>query len=69
VKLGGQPREASWILNFSLSKTSPGAYRSYRMYIVLALLIYACVDCALRIGFLDDGDRLHGVPFRILFLF
>jgi hypothetical protein len=26
----------------------------------LVLLIYACVDCALCIGFLDDGDRLHG---------
>jgi hypothetical protein len=22
--------------------------------------IYACVDCAFRIGFLYDGDRLHG---------
>jgi hypothetical protein len=26
----------------------------------LALFIYACVDCALRIGFLDYGNRLHG---------
>jgi hypothetical protein len=25
----------------------------------LALFIYARVDCALRIGFLDDGNRLH----------
>jgi hypothetical protein len=26
----------------------------------LALLINACVDCVLWIGFLDDGHRLHG---------
>jgi hypothetical protein len=29
------------------------------------LLIFACVDYALHIGFLDDGDRLYGstLPF------
>jgi hypothetical protein len=29
---------------------------------------YACVDCALHIRFLDDGDRLHGstLPYIIL---
>jgi hypothetical protein len=34
----------------------------------LVLLIYACVVLTLRIGFLDDGDRLHGstVPCVIL---
>jgi hypothetical protein len=27
---------------------------------VFCFTSYACVDCALCIGFLDDGDRLHG---------
>jgi hypothetical protein len=33
----------------------------------LALFSYACVDCALRIGFLDDGDKLHDstLPYAI----
>jgi hypothetical protein len=43
------------------SKASPGAYSTYRNAILsLALFIYACVDCALHIGFLDDGNMLHG---------
>jgi hypothetical protein len=61
VKLGGQLCEASRIITFSLSKASPGAYITYRNAISsLVLFIYACVDCALHVGFLDDGDRLHG---------
>jgi hypothetical protein len=61
VKLGRQPREASWTLIFPLSKASPCAYSTYRNAILsLALFIYACIDRALRIGTLDDGDRLHG---------
>jgi hypothetical protein len=34
----------------------------------LILLIYACVVSAYRIGFLDDGGRLHGstLPYVIL---
>jgi hypothetical protein len=36
--------------------------------IVSSLFIYACVDCALRIGFLNDGIGCMVVPFRILSL-
>jgi hypothetical protein len=44
-----------------LSQASPDAYCTYRNVISsLALFNYTCVDCALRIGFLDDGNRLHG---------
>jgi hypothetical protein len=44
-----------------LSKARLGEYSTYRNAILsLALFIYACVDCALRIGFLDDGNRLDG---------
>jgi hypothetical protein len=33
-------------------------------------IIYACVDCALRVGFLDDDAiGCMVVPFRILSLF
>jgi hypothetical protein len=53
--------------SFLLSKASPGAYSTYRNAILsIALFIYAYVDCALRIGLLDDGNRLHGSTFRIL---
>jgi hypothetical protein len=38
--LGGQPREASWTLTFSLSKASPGACRSYLL--IESFIIYAC---------------------------
>jgi hypothetical protein len=54
---------------FPLRKASPGAYITYRNAISsLTLLIYACFDCALHVGFLDDGDRLHGstLPYIIL---
>jgi hypothetical protein len=61
VKLGGQLREASRILTFPLSKTSLGVYSTYRNVMSsLALFIYACVDSALHIGFLDNANRLHG---------
>jgi hypothetical protein len=57
---GGQTREDSGILTFSLSKASPGVYSTYRnAFSSLVLFIYACVDCALHIEFLDDGNRLH----------
>jgi hypothetical protein len=59
VELGGQHHEASQILTF-FCKASPGAYSTYNAILCLALFIYACVDCELRIGFLDDSDRLHG---------
>jgi hypothetical protein len=50
-----------WILTFVLSKASPGAYSTYRNTLLsLALFTYACIDCALHIGFLDNGNRLHG---------
>jgi hypothetical protein len=68
-ELGGQPREASWILALPLSKTSPDAYSTYRNAISsLALFIFTSVNCALCIGFLDDDDRLHGgtLPYIIL---
>jgi hypothetical protein len=43
------------------SQASPDAYSTYRNVISrLDLFIYACVDCALHIGFLDDSNRLHG---------
>jgi hypothetical protein len=29
---------------------------------------YSCVDCALRIWLLDDGDRLHGSSFAYTIL-
>jgi hypothetical protein len=38
------------IITFCLSKASSDAYRSYRMMMYLALLFYACMDCALRVG-------------------
>jgi hypothetical protein len=36
--------------------------------VLLALFIYVYVDCALRAGFMDDGDMLHGsiLPYIIL---
>jgi hypothetical protein len=27
---------------------------------IVSFFIFTCVGCALRIGFLDDGDRLYG---------
>jgi hypothetical protein len=43
-----------------LSKSSLSAYSTYRIEYVSCFTSYACDDCALRIRFLDDGDRLHG---------
>jgi hypothetical protein len=49
---------------------SSGAYSTYTNAISsLALFIYASVDCALRVGFLDDGDRLHGSTLLYIILF
>jgi hypothetical protein len=43
------------ILTFCLGKASPDSYSTYKMkYRVLLYYMYACVDCTLRIGFLDD---------------
>jgi hypothetical protein len=39
AELGGQPREASQILAFPLSKASPGAYSTYRMQICVLLYL------------------------------
>jgi hypothetical protein len=69
AELGGQPHEASQNLTFPLSKASPGVYSTYRNAILsLTLFICACVDCALRVGFLEVGDMLHGstLPYIIL---
>jgi hypothetical protein len=55
--------------NFSFEQGKPGAYSTYRNAILsLALFIYACVDRALCVGFLDDCYRLHGstLPYVIL---
>jgi hypothetical protein len=68
-KSWGQPHEASWILTFLLSMASPGAYSTYRNAISsLTLFIYACVNCAFCIVFLDDGNMLHGttIPYITL---
>jgi hypothetical protein len=43
-ELGGQSREASWIIIFLLSKACPGAYRSYRMNNV-SCFAYLCMCC------------------------
>jgi hypothetical protein len=61
VKFAGQPREASRILTFVSSKVSPGVYSTYKCHIE-SFLFYSMhvIYCALRIGFLDDDDRLHG---------
>jgi hypothetical protein len=66
-KLGGQPREASRILTFPLSKASPGAYSTYRN-VILSLLYFSMhvMYHALCIGFLYDiviGCML--VPFHM----
>jgi hypothetical protein len=61
VELGGQPREASRILTFVLCKASPSAYSNYICHI--ESFLFYCMHVmyyALRVGFLDDGDRLHG---------
>jgi hypothetical protein len=57
------------ILTFVLSKASLGAYSTYgNAMSSLALFIYAGVDCALRIWFLNDGNMLHDstLPYIIL---
>jgi hypothetical protein len=46
-----------------LRKVSPDAYNTYRIEYVSYFTSYASDDCALCIGFLDDGDRLHGSTF------
>jgi hypothetical protein len=44
-----------------LSKARPDSYSTYiNVILSLALFNYACVDCVLRVGFLDDGNRFYG---------
>jgi hypothetical protein len=47
--------------NTFLSKASPGAYSTYKCHIE-SILFYSMhvMYCALRVGFLGDGNRLHG---------
>jgi hypothetical protein len=55
VELGGQPHEAPRMLTFPLSKTSCGAYSTYRndilslLYFLMHVMYYA-----LRIEFLNE---------------
>jgi hypothetical protein len=51
-----------------LSKTSPGTYRSYRMNSLLALLVYACVACALCVGSYLMVIGCIIVPSHIIFI-
>jgi hypothetical protein len=52
-----------------LSKTSPGANRTYRMNSVSCFTLYACdVLCITCRVLFDNGDRLHDItlPYTIL---
>jgi hypothetical protein len=64
-KLWGQQTSSVAETNLPLSKASPGAYSTYEMNIGSCFTyIYACVDCALRVGFLvDDVIDCMVVPF------
>jgi hypothetical protein len=69
VEHGGQHRKAPWILAlFLCARQAPVHIVPIEITIMPCFTSYACVDCALRIGFLDDGDKLHGstLPYTIL---
>jgi hypothetical protein len=71
AKLGGQTREAMWILIFSLEQGKPVAYSTNRPNNVSCFTLNACVIlCTTCRVLFNDGDRLHGstLPYNILVL-
>jgi hypothetical protein len=61
VEHEGQHRKAPWILAlFLCARQAPVHIVPIEITIMPYFTSYACVDCALRIRFLDDGDKLYG---------
>jgi hypothetical protein len=48
-----------------LSKTIPGAYRSHNMINMTCFTIFACINCALRVGSCMMVIGYMVVPFRM----